>query len=72
MTGGLPAEPGLCGACKYARAIVSRRGSTFLLCGRSSFDPAFPRYPGLPVLACVGFVALSDSTPGTGDSSPRE
>lgn len=72
MTPGLAAEPGLCRTCVFARVITSRRGSTFLLCERSSFDEAFPRYPSLPVLACAGFVALSDSTRGTGDDPPRE
>ena len=31
------------------------RGSVFVLCERSRVDPAFPRYPRLPVLACSGF-----------------
>jgi hypothetical protein len=25
------------------------------MCERSRLDPAFPRYPSLPVLACAGF-----------------
>ncbi len=27
----------------------------FLLCRRSITDPAFPRYPRLPVVECAGF-----------------
>lgn len=48
-------EPGLCGRCAHARPIETPKGSTFLLCGRSRTDPAYPRYPRLPMLACRGF-----------------
>ena len=51
--------PGLCGACRWARIVESRRGSRFYMCGRSRFDPAFPKSPGLPVLRCVGFEPLA-------------
>ena len=50
-------EPGLCGGCRWARAVVSARGSRFLRCGRADDDPAFARYPALPVRACAGFEA---------------
>ncbi len=46
---------GLCGRCRFARTVVNRRGSTFLLCSLSRHDPSFPRYPVLPVLSCPGF-----------------
>ncbi len=46
---------GLCAACAHARVVESRRGSRFWLCERSRTDPAFPRYPPLPVLACRGY-----------------
>lgn len=49
-------EPGLCGACVHARVVRSGRGSTFWLCEQSRTDARFPRYPRLPVLACVGFM----------------
>ena len=48
-------DPGLCVACLHGRPIRSARGSSFWLCRRSATDPAFPRYPGLPVVACRGF-----------------
>ena len=48
-------EPGLCGDCRWARAVVSDRGSRFLRCGRADDDPSFPRYPALPVRECPGF-----------------
>jgi hypothetical protein len=40
------------------RRIVSDRGSVFYLCGLSKTDPRFPKYPELPVLACVGYERL--------------
>jgi hypothetical protein len=46
---------GLCAACRHVRVVESKRGSRFYLCGLSAVDPAFPKYPGLPVLACRGF-----------------
>jgi len=50
---------GLCAACVHARPVVSGRGSTFWLCGRSADDPRFPKYPRLPVVRCVGFERLA-------------
>ena len=55
MTSGIPV--GLCQVCRFARRIESRRGSTFWLCERSTTDARFPRYPPLPVLACIGFAS---------------
>jgi hypothetical protein len=46
---------GLCGICGHRREVQSRRGSTFLLCGRSRTDSRYPRYPPLPVYRCPGF-----------------
>jgi hypothetical protein len=46
---------GLCRACAHARAVVSRRGSTFWLCERATVDARFARYPRLPVTRCAGF-----------------
>ena len=46
---------GLCAKCSQARRIVSSRGFDFWLCQRSATDPAYARYPRLPVTACVGF-----------------
>lgn len=45
---------GLCADCLHARQVESTRGSTFYLCERSTFDPRFPKYPHLPVIACSG------------------
>jgi len=46
---------GLCARCIHARIIQSDRGSQFLRCGLSDTDPAFPRFPALPVRTCTGF-----------------
>jgi hypothetical protein len=44
---------GLCARCRHARIVETPR-SRFWLCDKSRHDPAFPRYPRLPVLACAG------------------
>jgi hypothetical protein len=46
---------GLCDSCVYQRKVPNTRGSTFSLCNRSREDPAYPRYPRLPVLHCAGY-----------------
>ena len=51
-----PTRVGLCADCAFSRVIESPRGSTFYLCERSRTDPAFPKYPPLPVLRCCGYV----------------
>lgn len=61
---GAPAAAGLCGTCTQARAIVSSRGSRFVLCERSAGDPRFPRYPRLPVLECAGHDPRPVRSPG--------
>lgn len=49
-------QPGLCADCEYTRRIVSGRGSVFYLCERSKTDPAYPKYPRMPVRQCAGYV----------------
>lgn len=48
-------QAGLCNSCLWQREVVSGRGSWFSLCGRSLLEPAFPKYPRLPVLECPGY-----------------
>jgi hypothetical protein len=55
------ARVGLCFTCRYRRVIVSDRGSRFYFCERSITDPRFPKYPPLPVVACVGYEPTPDS-----------
>ena len=45
---------GLCDRCVHQKVIRNTRGSSFSLCERSREDPAYPRYPRLPVTACAG------------------
>jgi hypothetical protein len=53
LRGGPPA--GLCDTCAFQRKVPNTRGSTFSLCNRSREDPAYPRYPRLPVNVCAGY-----------------
>jgi hypothetical protein len=59
----LPVNPGLCGHCVHARRLASGRGPVYLLCQLGLTDPAFPKYPRLPVLQCAGYEA-GDATSG--------
>jgi hypothetical protein len=52
-------EVGLCSDCVHCRVITARR-SRFYLCELSATDPAFPRYPRLPVRVCGGFETRGD------------
>jgi hypothetical protein len=54
---------GLCDDCLH-RHIVDSGRSKFLLCRRGLTDPAYPKYPPLPVLACPGYA----KEPGRQDS----
>jgi hypothetical protein len=56
-------RPGLCGSCVNARIIENKRGSRFYLCELSKVDPAFPRYPPLPVVACSGYTPVDPDKP---------
>ena len=62
--GSIPGSAGLCARCLHARAIVTRRGSTFVFCEASSADRTLPRYPRLPVLRCHGFEPRGTAPPG--------
>lgn len=59
-----PIDSGLCDSCEFSRKIVTRRGSGFLLCGRSTTDGNYQRYPRLPVLSCAGYLAKVGSGGG--------
>jgi hypothetical protein len=50
----LPLHPGLCARCRHLRLLRGRR-STFVRCALAETDPAFARYPPLPVVRCEGF-----------------
>lgn len=46
---------GLCSDCLHARRVTTAKGSLFLLCKRSMFDPIYLKYPRLPVIECEGY-----------------
>jgi hypothetical protein len=46
---------GLCDTCTNAKLTPNTRGSVFLLCKLARVDPAFPKYPRVPVLKCAGY-----------------
>jgi len=46
---------GLCASCRFAARQRNARGSHFWRCRRADTDPAFRRYPPLPVRSCPGF-----------------
>jgi hypothetical protein len=48
-------DAGLCRSCRWHRLVTTARGQTFYLCEMSAVDPAFPKYPRLPVLSCRGY-----------------
>ncbi len=48
------ASAGLCDSCRHQRLVRNTRGSSFSLCERSRSDPAYPKYPRVPVLECRG------------------
>jgi hypothetical protein len=50
------ARAGLCADCVHARRITSSHGSIFYLCRLADRDPAFRKYPVLPVIRCSGYV----------------
>jgi hypothetical protein len=46
---------GLCDSCRHQKLIRTGRGSVFSMCERSKAEPAYPKYPHVPVLACAGY-----------------
>jgi hypothetical protein len=55
----LPLHPGLCATCVHLELQASPR-SVFVRCALADSDPAFPRYPRLPVRACAGYGRAPD------------
>ena len=45
----------LCETCASMRAVVTPKGSRFLLCQLSRTEPAYPKYPPQPVVRCDGY-----------------
>jgi hypothetical protein len=63
IMGGVTGQPsttssrsGLCPGCEHVRVVRSGRGSVFLMCERGlRREAGYPKYPRLPVMACVGY-----------------
>jgi len=54
------ASIGRCLSCRHALRVASSRGAEFWMCRLSSRDPAFPKYPPLPVVECRGYELQSE------------
>jgi L-amino acid N-acyltransferase YncA len=52
---------GLCSSCTHRKLVRSGRGSTFSMCLLHRTDPAYPKYPRLPVKACAGYLMVSST-----------
>ncbi|HEX7243225.1 MAG TPA: hypothetical protein VF263_23270 [Longimicrobiaceae bacterium] len=66
----VPPDPqvGLCSGCLNVRVVRSGKGSLFYLCELSRVDPAFPKYPRLPVLRCRGYSPAGPEGPAVEDA----
>jgi len=58
-----PDRVGLCASCRFAEVIISSHDSTFYLCALSATNPAFQRYPILPVRRCAGYLPAPPDAP---------
>ncbi len=48
--------PGLCESCRHHGIVRSAKGSVFHRCAMAESDPAYPKYPRLPVIRCAGYM----------------
>ena len=55
------ARAGLCADCVHAQRVESSRASVFFLCLKAASDPAFQKYPALPVRMCPGYERAPDA-----------
>lgn len=58
---------GLCDTCLHQQVVRTTRGSCFSLCRRSRTDPAYPRYPRVPVMSCPGHEQSDGASPDEED-----
>ena len=58
---------GLCRGCRYAQR-VSTPGYLYWMCRRSLTDPAYPKYPRLPIRSCAGY---QSGEPSGAPEAPR-
>jgi len=53
---------GLCDRCTHAERIQSDRGTVYIRCALARVNPAFAKYPRLPVLQCEGYEEMKLSS----------
>lgn len=70
MSGAPDPAVGLCAWCRHSRRIRTPR-SVFWLCERSRTDPAYARYPRLPLRECPGHDA-GEPVEGAPATEPRK
>lgn len=61
MTQSFAAGMGLCEHCLHRRLVRSERQADYLLCEYSKIDPAFEKYPRLPVKKCSAYLSAKDA-----------
>jgi hypothetical protein len=61
---------GLCDSCAHQQIVRNTRGSSFSLCRRSREEPAYPRYPRVPVMACPGHSPRESGPDAAGVADP--
>ena len=49
---------GLCSDCVHAKRLNTKGGSVIFLCGLSAGNPAFAKFPLLPVTTCAGYLKI--------------
>lgn len=52
---------GLCDDCRHGRMVRSGRKAEYLLCEYSGIDPAFEKYPRLPVRNCSAYSSTNNT-----------
>ena len=63
---------GLCATCVHQKLVHNTRGSTFSMCLRHRTQPErYPKYPPLPVRACLGHEPRDGQSSPPGSSSTR-
>ena len=63
---------GLCDTCVHQQLVSNTRGSTFSLCRRARDDPAYPKYPRVPVLRCPGHEVGGQQEVAAGGREPEQ
>jgi hypothetical protein len=54
---------GLCASCTHVQKVTAARGSQFLRCQASRWNPNLPKYPRLPVVRCLEYQPIAGTQP---------